>query len=195
MRLVVAVTLALCAQLAGQPAEHLGKSLAGWQADLAAPSNIERLLAVRAIGEMAIAQQEGAEDALFDAAGHTDGSVRYWAATAAGYLPSLEPSQIESLKKVLVDTVPEVRIQAARALIGTGEASEALQTLADLLSHPNRGVRLHAAHAADAIGAKAAPLVEALRDALDDEFDYVQRVARHALWTLGERPCPYRACD
>ena len=144
---------------------------------------------------MAIAQQEGAEDALFDAAGHTDGSVRYWAATAAGFLPSLEPSQIESLKEVLVDTLPEVRIQAARALIGMGEESEALQTLADSLSHPNRGVRLHAAHAADAIGAKAAPLVEALRDALDDEFDYVQRVARHALWTLGERPCPYRACD
>lgn len=195
MSLVVAVGLVLCAQLSGQPAEHLGKTLSGWQADLAAPSTIERLLAARAIGEMAIAQQDGAEDALFEAAIHTDGSVRYWAATAAGYLPSLEPSQIESLKKILVDTVPEVRIQAARALIGAGEEGEALQALAKSLSHPNPGVRLHAAHAADAIGAKAAPLVEALRDALDDEFDYVQRVARHALWTLGKRPCPYRACD
>lgn len=195
MRVVVAIGLALCAQPAGLSAEHLGKTLAGWQADLEAPSNIKRLLAARAIGEMAIAQQEGAEDALFDAAGHTDGSVRYWAATAAGYLPSLDPPQIERLKKVLADTVPEVRVQAARALIGAGEGSEALRTLAKSLSHPNRGVRLHAAHAADAIGAKAAPLVDALRDALDDEFDYVQRVARHALWTLGERPCPYRACD
>ena len=195
MRLVVAVCIALCAQLPGQPSEHLGKTLADWQADLAAPSNIERLLAARAIGEMAIAQQEGAEDALFDAAGHTDGSVRYWAATAAGYLPSLKPSQIESLKKVLGDEVPEVRIQAALALISAEAESEALETLAMSLSHPNRGVRLHAVHAADAIGAKAAPLVDALRDVLDDEFDYVRRVARHALWTLGARPCPYRACD
>ena len=144
---------------------------------------------------MAIAQQEGAEDALFDAAGHTDGSVRYWAATAASYLPSLKPSQIESLKKVLGDEVPEVRIQAALALISAEAESEALETLAMSLSHPNRGVRLHAVHAADAIGAKAAPLVDALRDVLDDEFDYVRRVARHALWTLGARPCPYRACD
>jgi HEAT repeat protein len=195
MQPVLVVGLALCAQLAGQSPEHLGKTLSEWRADLEAPSDVKRLLAARAIGEMAITQQRGAEEALFDAIGHADSSVRYWAALATVHLPNLDASRVASLKSALEDQVPEVRVQAVIALVGAGEEREALQTLAELLSHPNRGVRLHAAHAADAIGAKAAPLADALRNALEDEFDYVQRVARHALWVLGERPCPYRACE
>ena len=195
MRVVFVLGLSWCGLLAAQSPEHVGKTLLEWQADLEAPSDIDRLLAARAIGEMAIAQREGAAEALFDALGHKDSSVRHWAAVASVHLPELLGPQVLRLKKALKDPVPEVRIQAARALIGAGEEREAMQTLADALSHRNRGVRLHAAHAADAIGDKAAPLADALRTALGDEFDYVQRVARHALWTLGERPCPYRACE
>lgn len=195
MRLMLVLGLAWSVQVAGQSPLHIGKTLLDWQAELRAPSQIDRLLAARAIGEMAIAQREGAVEALFDALGHTDSSVRHWAAVASGHLPVLDPHQIRSLQGALDDPVPEVRIQAAKALIGAGEEPEALQTLASSLAHHNRGVRLHAAHAADAIGEKAAPLADALRTALDDDFDYVQRVARHALWKLGERPCPYRTCD
>ena len=36
---------------------------------------------------------------------------------------------------------------------------------------------------------------EAMQQAVSDDFDYVGRIARHALWALGERPCPYRSCD
>ncbi len=195
MHLVLAVGLALCAQLAGQPLDHLGKTLANWQADLDAPSDVKRLAAARAIGEMAIAQKDGAEEALFDALGHADSSVRYWAAVASVHLSDLDATRVEQLKRALDDKVPEVRVQAALALIATGEEREALQALRELIAHHNRGVRLHAAHAADAIGGKAGPLADSLRNALDDDFDYVQRVARHALWVLGERPCPYRACE
>ena len=195
MRLVFVLGLACSVQLTGQSPVHIGKTLLDWQADLNAPLQIDRLLAARAIGEMAIAHRAGAVEALFDALNHTDSSVRHWAALASGHLRALDPHQIRSLKSALADPVPEVRIQAAKALIGAGEGAEALQTLANSLSHRNRGVRLHAVHAADAIGDKASPLADALRTALDDDFDYVQRVARHALWELGERPCPYRACD
>ncbi|MCY4536457.1 MAG: HEAT repeat domain-containing protein, partial [Bryobacterales bacterium] len=146
-------------------------------------------------GEMAIGQQPGAAEALFESIGHEDGSVRYWAAVAAIHLSDLGGDAQALLTEALRDPVPEVRVQAARALVGTTAEPEALRTLGELLSHRNRGVRLQAVHAADAIKGRAAPLVRQLQAAMEDEFDYVQRVARHALWTLEQRPCPYRECE
>ena len=195
MRIVLAAALVLVAPAVSLAQEHLGKTLAQWRADLDSTEQIDRLLAVRSIGEMAIGQQAGATEAILESLGHEDGSVRFWAAVATIHLPALDADAQALLKKALGDPVPEVRVQAARALVGTAAEPEALQTLAELLSHRNRGVRLHAAHAADAIKDKAALLVKELNAATDDEFDYVQRVARHALWTLGQRPCPYRQCE
>ena len=195
MRILPVVALVLIAPAASRAQEHLGKTLGQWQAGLESASQIDRLLAIRSVGEMAIRQQRGAADALLGAFAHEDGCVRYWAAVAALHLPPPDGKLQKLLLNALGDSVPEVRIQAARALIGTPAEQGALRTLAALLSHRNRGVRLQAAHAADAIRGKAAPLAAELQAALDDEFDYVQRVARHALWTLEQRPCPYRECE
>lgn len=195
MRIVLVAALVLIAPAVGPAQEHLGKTLAEWRADLDSAVQIDRLLAARAIGEMAIGQQAGATEAILESLSHEDGSVRYWAAVATIHLPALDADAQALLKKALGDPVPEVRVQAARALCGTAAEPEALRTLAELLSHRNRGVRLQAAHAADAIKDKAAPLVKELQAATEDEFDYVQRVARHALWTLEQRPCPYRQCE
>ena len=190
---LVAVLVPGISAEAQQP-DHLDKTLVEWRADLESPARIERLLAVRAIGEMAVANRQRAARELFEALGHSDSAVRYWAAVAAVHLSEPYVPGGAMLRRVLHDEVPEVRIQAALALLGSDSEQEALRTLETLLSHPNRGVRLHAAHAADAIGDQAAGLRESLDKALDDDFDYVQRVARHALWRLGMRPCPYRAC-
>ena len=195
MHLVLVAVLALSAPLATHASQHLGRPLSEWQADLDSPAGIDRLLAIRSIGEMAIAGHDGATEVLFAALGHADGSVRYWAATAASHLPHPYEPGAPVLRRALEDQAPEVRVQAALAQIGSDAEQEALATLGELLSHRNRGVRLQAVHAADSLGERAAPLVEELRKALEDEFDYVQRVARHALWILGERPCPYRACE
>lgn len=195
MRIVLVAALVLMAPAVGPAQEHLGKTLAEWRADLDSAEQIDRLLAVRSIGEMAISQQAGATEAILESLSHEDGSVRYWAAVATIHLRALDADAQALLKKALGDPVPEVRVQAARALVGTAAEPEALQTLAELLSHRNRGVRLQAVHAADAIKDKAAPLVKQLQAATEDEFDYVQRVARHALWTLEQRPCPYRQCE
>lgn len=195
MRILLVAAIVLMAPAVGPAQEHLGKTLAQWQADLDSAAQIDRLLAIRSIGEMAIGQQAGATEAVLESLGHEDGSVRFWAAVATIHLPELDADAQALLNKALGDQVPEVRIQAARALIGTTAEPEALGILAELLSHRNRGVRLQAAHAADAIKDKAAPLVKELQAATNDEFDYVQRVARHALWTLKQRPCPYRQCE
>ena len=194
LRLLAAV-LAISLPVAAQSEKHLGKTLQAWQEGLAEPAGIDRLLAIRSIGEMAIAGRSGASEALVSAMTHADSSVRFWAAAAAIRMPDLPPAGLPALRGALEDEVPEVRVQAAHALLEAGEAPAAVEALAGLLAHPNRGVRLQAAHAADAIGDRAASLTDALRAALDDDFDYVKRVARHALWTLGERPCPYQNCE
>ncbi len=195
MRRLLVVALAVAIPAAAQSPEHLGKTLGAWQEDLNAPAGIDRLLAIRSIGEMAIASRPGASAALEAALAHEDDSVRYWAAAAAVHLPSLTAEFRRALRTTLEDSTPEVQVQSAHALIVAGEGASAIETLAGLLSHRNRGVRLQAAHALDAVGTSAAPAADSLRAAMDDEFDYVRRVARHALWTLGERPCPYEDCE
>lgn len=195
MRILLVAALALTVPLVGPAQEHLGKTLDQWKSDLESSSQIDRLLAIRSIGEMAIDKQSGATEALFEAIAHEDGSVRYWVAVAAIHLPTLNATAQALLTDALEDPVPEVRIQAAHALITTAAEPEAIRALGDLLSHRNRGVRLQAVHAIDAIKDKAAPLVTELQAAMNDEFDYIQRVARHALWVLEERPCPYRECE
>lgn len=190
-----AVVLASLGAASGQNLTHAGKTLAEWQAGLDSSEQIERLLAVRAIGEMAIARNLEAESSVISALEHADGAVRYWALVAISELDRPGVAGVEALERLLGDSVPENRVHAAVALIRSGENSQALATLGELLKHKNRGVRLQAVHAADALGESARPLTDTLRKSVEDDFDYVQRVARHALWALGERPCPYRACE
>lgn len=195
MLTLIVVILVAATPVHGQAAEHQGRTLAEWQADLASSIQVERLLAARSIGEMAVAGDAGAGKAILEILGHDDSSVRYWAAVAAIHLPDTASGQREALQRALDDPAPEVQVQAARALAVAGGEPQALRRLEALLAHRNPGVRLQAVHALDEIGDAAAPLTDALRKAVDDPFDYVQRVARHALWALGERPCPYRACE
>ncbi len=192
--LLVCVLLAV-ATLAAKDEPHLGKTLAQWQSDLASTDRLDRLIAARSIGEMAIANQPGAAKAIFAALSHEDSAVRYWAVVAAGQMGSRAKPASRSLQAALSDDTPEVQAWAAFALAKLGRDDEAIPVLAKLLSHPNRAARLQAIHALDALGPDAAAATEALKQVLDDEFDDVQRVARHALWTLGERPCPYRECQ
>lgn len=190
-----ASVLLLAASLAAQGPTHLGKTLEQWQADLVSTERLDRLLAARSIGEMAIADRSGSAKVLFDAMAHEDSAVRYWAVIAVGQMGDRGKAAANWLQDALGDEAPEVRAWAAFALANMGESDAALAVLSELLSHPNRGARLQAIHALDALGPPAAGASDVLRQALDDDFDYVRRVARHALWTLGERPCPYQQCE
>ena len=176
-------------------AEHLGKSLAQWQADLASDNRQERLIAARSLGEMAIAGAEGADRALFEAIEHEDSAVRYWAVVAAGVMGDRAAAAAGRLEQALDDETPEVRIWAAFALAKLGRAEEMCRRIGgELTENPERGARLQAVHALDELGELGRPAIPGLRAALDDSFDYVKRVARHALWALGDRPCPYQEC-
>ena len=102
---------------------------------------------------MAIADRRGAAQVLFEAIAHEDSAVRYWAAVAAAQMGARGKPAAKALRNALRDEAPEVRAQAAFALANLGSSAEALPVLRDLLSHPNRGVRLQAAHVLDALGA------------------------------------------
>ncbi len=176
-------------------APHLGRTAAEWRTDLASADRLDRLLAARALGEMAITGDDDATDAVIASLNHDDSAVRYWAAVALAEIGErARPAEVQLLT-ALRDSTPEVRIRAAFALARLGRESEAVPLLIRELSSPEKAARLLAAHALDDLDEKGRPAITAFESVLDDEFNYVQRIARHALWELGARPCPYQQCD
>jgi len=194
-RIVLILVLGVAAALSVGAATHLGKSLAQWQSGLESTNRTERLLAARSIGEMAIAHKPGADEAVFAALDHADSAVRYWAVVAVGQMGEAARPAEKKLEALLHDPAPEVRIWAAFALARLGHAGQGVSALIKEMSDPNKGARLHAVEALDELGTEARAAVPVLKKATTDEFDYVQRIARHALWVLGERPCPYKVCE
>jgi len=186
--------LLLLAPLALAAQTHLGRSLDQWRMQLGADNRVERLLAARSLGEMAIAGDAGASEAIFAALDHEDSGVRYWAAVATGEMGESARPAADQLEAKLQDPAPEVRVWAAYAVVQLGRPDLGLQTLIEQMSNPEQGARLQAVTALDQLGQAAAPAIPELAEAVDDSFDYVQRIARHALWTLGQRPCPYQEC-
>ena len=193
-RIILASILAIAAT-SSAAGSHLGKSLPEWQSQLESGSRVERLIAARSIGEMAIAGDRGAGKAVLASLDSDDSAVRYWGVVALGQMRGVNRGAKARLEGALEDEAADVRVGAAHALVELGDAGRPVEVLIDVLSGPEETARLHAAHALDDIGDAAKAAIPALEKAMSDEFDYVQRVARHALFELGARPCPYRACE
>jgi len=145
-----------------------------------------------------------------------DAAVRYWAAVrlgqaeddspkeaprndspkseagapnAGGAEPSL-PAVLQTLgpplHAALGDSSPSVRVAAARSLVALGDSSAGLPVLVELLRGPDAAVRVLAASALDELGPKAAPALDALKDAQQDSNEYVVRLSTHAVRELNE---------
>jgi len=85
----------------------------------------------------------------------------------------------------LSDTCPDVSIAAAEWLCTIGECKDAREIVAGLLDYENEWVRLHAANVLDYIGGQAEPYTGLMKEHLEDESGYVQRVMQKALADLG----------
>ncbi|MBI1355927.1 MAG: hypothetical protein GC160_16425 [Acidobacteria bacterium] len=195
VRVFLQLLLLCSAATAATGAEaHLGKTLEQWRAQLGADNRVERLVAARSLGEMAIDGQPGALEAVTASLDDADSAVRYWGAVALGELGAKAKPAEQALRSRLDDPAPEVQVWSAYALVRMGDERAGLQKLIEQLANPEKGARLQAVTALDQLGEAASPAVPEIEAALDDEFDYVQRIARHALWTLGRRPCPYAEC-
>lgn len=101
---------------------------------------------------------------------HSDDGVRYWAAVglhATALSEGLSPTDQAVLKEKLADGSPVVRIELAAALIAVAPSDEARAVLEQALNDPMPEVVLHAARAAELLGARAQPLLPAMRQTLE----------------------------
>ena len=178
------------AACSGPEQEFLGKSLSAWVTLLESEDRLDRLSAIRAIGEVARRNPADAESTavLRRALTHEDSAVRHWAVRSVGSMGDAASEFEEDLRARLADDAADVRIWAAQALCRLGRQEEALPVIAKALSDTNGGTRLHAAHALEALGEDARPVVEALHGVLGDDFGYPDRVAGRFLKNLGAFP-------
>ncbi|MCZ7636262.1 MAG: sulfatase-like hydrolase/transferase [Verrucomicrobia bacterium] len=96
-----------------------------------------------------------------------DDGVRCWAAVglhAAG--PAAESAR-PALRRALTDDCAVVRVEAAAALVGLGEAPEPLRVLEQELRSTQPDVALHAARALQLLGPRAAPAWPVMREILE----------------------------
>jgi len=126
----------------------------------------------------------------FEALADEYASVRYWAVVGL-HNNCKESSDVElakvSIKKMLKDPAPVVRIAAAHALCDWGREKDALPVLIEALKCDTDKARLYAIIALKKIGQKARPALPQIKAALKDSDDYVQRVTRATVKRLEGR--------
>jgi hypothetical protein len=105
----------------------------------------------------------GSEDFLANLA-NADPGVRYWGAVGFSASKSLGVPAVTALEKSLADKVPNVRIEAANALIRHGHPDKAIPVLVAALDLENLAAVQHAARTIELLGDKALATLPAVRD-------------------------------
>ena len=114
-----------------------------------------------------------------------DSALRWWGAIGLWTLREKTAPARPALQTALADTSPEVRVVAAEALAGLGDAARALPILERALRDDSVFVRLSALKAAQRLGSAARPLLPAIRTAAlrdpahKDVSDYVGRMVEY----------------
>jgi hypothetical protein len=126
--------------------------------------DLERILATaESVGDPAYSAGDAAGD-LAD----RDSGVRFWAAQALIAMGAAGLPARAALAKALADGSPCVRLAAAEALCRLDSCDEALPVLAAGLRHAKPWVSLQAAISVRLIGARAKPILPAIREALGE---------------------------
>jgi hypothetical protein len=131
-------------------------------------------------------------DLIRSAFTHKDPTFRYWAVVANTRTPQETEQARERVIAAMTDSAAVVRIAAARAAAShlTNAAhlnnDDALKLLTRELDGENEWTCLHAAQALQALGRRALPARDALRNAVQkNRNDYLVRVATHTLELIG----------
>ncbi len=143
----------------------------------------EQEVPVSEIRNTAIGQNT--EESLVQSLAHSNSAVRYWAAIQLGNQTSINAA-VQPLVAQLKDSIPIVRIAAARAISKLTDKKSGISTLEDALQHPDEWVRLAGAQVLDELGEGARAAIPALEAVMEDQNKYVVRVANHALNLLLE---------
>ncbi|SEJ12536.1 HEAT repeat-containing protein [Dyadobacter sp. SG02] len=135
---------------------------------------------IAATAEIASSRNPAHTQALIQALGDADPSVRFWGATGLTVLKAA--SGKDALQKTLKDPEPAVRIAAAEALYVTGaDKPGAIAALTEALKSDNPYARLQALNILDLTGKDAAPAIpdaEKISVQKAEMFDYDIRAAK-----------------
>ncbi len=114
-----------------------------------------------------------------------DAAVRWWEVALAAFAPDVA-ERTELLRKEMQHSHPAIQIVAAEGAARAGLFDEAAKTLIPLIKHPDEFVRHAAALAIDEGGPELIRLAKAdLEKLAEDKEEYIQRLAQHALKTIG----------
>jgi uncharacterized sulfatase len=160
-----------------------GRFLRDWVNDLNGDDALRRLRAMAALAALAAGDSApyAATPILTAALEDPDPCVVYWAATGLANSGAVTPDLEQGLSKTLKHATITARLGAAGALCELGRSEEAIPVLLDALHAPHFAARLMAAEALERIDPKPETVTQALNAALQDDSEYVPRVARHAL--------------
>ncbi len=113
-----------------------------------------------------------------------DAGVRYWAAVGCLVLGEKTHPAILKLRSRLDDPAPAVRAVAAEILGKFDTPEKSLRVLKEMLYHSDEKVRLHAINTIDYLDEKALPILENIKDKMNDDANYVIRVTKKILVDL-----------
>jgi len=143
---------------------------------LAQPQNrdlLGRIMNLIETGE----QGKSALPELIQAMQDTQDTIRYWAAIWIGNLNTDAQEAEAVLKKGIMDQCGAVRVACARAFCRMDREQEVLTLLVqEMKNNKNYVVRHYAALELEDLGEKVRPVLEAIRAARKDKYQYVQRV-------------------
>jgi len=113
-----------------------------------------------------------------------DCGVRYWAAVGCLVLGEKAYPALLKLRSRLDDPAPTIRVVAAEILGKFDSPEKSLHVLNEMLYHSDERVRLHAINTIDYLDEKALPILESIKDKMNDDADYVIRVTKKTLVDL-----------
>jgi hypothetical protein len=146
---------------------------------------LERIMAA---AEIASRRDTEAVPKLIELMTDTDPAVRYWAAVGCCVRKEQAAPAAESLRRLLRDDSPPVRVTAAEALCWQGRADDGLPVLVEALSLPENFDVLLALNALDALGDIAKPVADAAAARFPkDGGEYVNRASEWLLMKWGKQ--------
>ncbi len=110
--------------------------------------------------------------------------MRYWGVVGISKNSAAASASKGAILNATADAAPAVRIAALRAAAVHLGDDDAIHKLAEELKNSNQYIRLHALHALDAVGKRAAAVRSQVTPLVNDETEYVKRVAEHIVATL-----------
>jgi N-sulfoglucosamine sulfohydrolase len=154
-----------------------GRALDQWLTDLNSDDSLRRIRAAAALGVAGPAAEPVLRAALRD----PEVCVVHWGAAGLANNAPASPETLAALEDALGHSSATARVAAASALCALSRPESAVPVLIEAMAHPHFAIRLRAIETLSALDPKPAEVLQTLNAALEDDHQYVVRIARHGL--------------